>query len=412
MNSLSLIVFFHVLSGIHGEGKVANTVNWHCKGYRRSERLFSCLYRNYHNEKDCMEIIKMTVHSAMHTNLSDECLVEQSKLPCTKSYGNKHCTKEDCRQLLSFSIKKLHNQLDQMQKDTCKKVTKYQQRKQVLMMEKEAMVTREIHKIPMITQTVVQTMKTKKGKETRMVSKKKKRKQLTRLQAINQRLDMTNLESSSSSTNKGVYNILSTNTSLNTNMARGDYFVLDPFVTKYDKDLSNRILPEIKRFSGADGDENVYYEIDEDKIESSRNMEGVYQKQIEEVRDKGSNHSDQTRYETKSGSMKKKREQLTRQHFIDQRTEIASVESIPSSTNKGGNTILSANESLNTYEAQGEYFVLDPSITKYDKDSSSRVLPEVKRFSVAHDEEKVYNEIDEDKIQSSTDMREDHQKQI
>ncbi|XP_052068269.1 uncharacterized protein LOC127707660 isoform X14 [Mytilus californianus] len=240
-------------------------------------------------------------------------------------------------------------------------------------------------------------------------SKKKKRKQLTRLQSIDQRFEMANLESSPSRTNKGEYTILSTNKSLNTDEAQGECFVLDPF-TKYDKDLSNRKLPEIKRFSGAEGDENVYYEIDEDKIESSTDMEGVHQKKIE-VRDQGSHHSDLTINQTQLGSKKKNTDQLITLQSVDQRTEMANFESSPSSTNKGVNTILSANTFLNTDEAQGEYFVLDPSLTKYDKDL---VLPEVKRISVAQGDEKVYNEydeIDEDKIESLTDMKVDQQKQ-
>ncbi|CAC5421569.1 unnamed protein product [Mytilus coruscus] len=234
----------------------------------------------------------------------------------------------------------------------------------------------------------------------RQRSKKKKRKQLTTLQAIGQRFEMAHHESSPSSTNKGEYTILSTNKSLNTNEAQGEYFVLDPSITKYDKDLSNRKLPEIKRFSGAEGDENVYYEIDEDKIESSTDIEGVHKKKIEEVRDQGSHHSDLAINQTQLGSKKKNTEQLTRPQSFDQKTEMANLESSSSSTFFFSNTY---------DDAQGEYFVLDPSVTKYDKDL---VLPEVKGISVIQGDEKVYNEIDEDKIESSTDMKVDHQKQI
>ncbi|CAC5421575.1 unnamed protein product [Mytilus coruscus] len=240
-------------------------------------------------------------------------------------------------------------------------------------------------------------------------SRKKKRKQLTRLQSIDQRFEMAHLESSPSNTNT---NILSTNQSLNTDEAQGEYFVLDPSITKYDIDLSNRKLPEIKRFSGVEGNEDVYYEIDEDKIKSSTDMEGVHQKQLEEVWNQGSHHSYPTKNQTQLGSKKKNTDQLITLQSVGQRTEMANLESSPSSTNKGVNTILSANIFLNIDEAQGEYFVLDPSMTKYDKDL---VLPEVKRISVAQGDEKVYNEhdeIDEDKIESLTDMKVDHQKQI
>ncbi|XP_052068255.1 uncharacterized protein LOC127707660 isoform X2 [Mytilus californianus] len=232
---------------------------------------------------------------------------------------------------------------------------------------------------------------------------KKKRKQQTRQLSINQRLEIKNYESGAFSTDKGGYNVRSTYKPLNADEAQGEYFVLDPFITKYDKNLSNRKLPEITRFSGAEGGENVYYEIDEDKIKSSTGIGGVDQKKIEVI-DKGSYHSDQTRYEIQLGSIKKKSEQLTKQQSIDQRSEIASLESSPFSTNNGANTILFANESLNNNKAQGEYFVLDPSITKYDKDLSSLVLPEIKRRSVAQSDERVYNEIDEDELQPRTDM--------
>ncbi|CAG2234561.1 unnamed protein product [Mytilus edulis] len=126
-------------------------------------------------------------------------------------------------------------------------------------------------------------------------SKKKKRKQQTRIQAIDQ--------SGPSCSNKEQYNIPSTNKSLNTDEAQGEYFVLDPSFTKYDKDLSNRKLPEIKRCSGADGDDNVYYEIDEDNINSSSDMEGVHQKKIE-VMDQGSHPNDLTINHTQLGYVK------------------------------------------------------------------------------------------------------------
>ncbi|XP_052068258.1 uncharacterized protein LOC127707660 isoform X5 [Mytilus californianus] len=245
--------------------------------------------------------------------------------------------------------------------------------------------------------------------QTQLGSKKKKRKQLARQQSIDQRFEMAHLESGTSGTNNEEYNIPSTNKSLNADEAQGEYFVLDPSITKYDKDLSNRKLPEITRFSGAEGDENVYYEIDEDKIESSTDMEGVHQKKIEEVRDQGFHNRDLAINQTQLGSKKKITEQLIRPQSVEQRTEMANLESSHSSTDMGGNTILSANKFLKRDEAQGEYFVLDPCVTNYDKEL---VLPEVKRISIAQDDEKVYNRIDEDKIKSSTNMKLDHQKQM
>ncbi|VDI75393.1 Hypothetical predicted protein, partial [Mytilus galloprovincialis] len=236
-------------------------------------------------------------------------------------------------------------------------------------------------------------------------SKKKKRKHLNRQQAINQRLQINKYESGSFSTSKGGCNI-----PFVVDEAQGEYFV--PSFTKYDKDLSNRKLPEIKRCSGAEGDDNVYYEIDEDKINSSTDIDGVYQNKIKEFTDKGSYHSDKTRFEIQLGSMNKKREQLTKQQSIDQRSEIASLESSTFSTNNRENTILFANESLNTDEEQGEYFVLDPSITKNDKDLGRLDLTEIKRFSVAQGDERLYNEIDEDEIQPTTDMKDVRQKKI
>ncbi|CAG2245167.1 unnamed protein product [Mytilus edulis] len=231
-------------------------------------------------------------------------------------------------------------------------------------------------------------------------SKKKKRKQQTRIQAIDQ--------SGPSCSNKEQYTIPSTNKPLNTDKAQGEYFVLDPSFTKYDKDLSNRKLPEIKRCSGADGDDNVYYEIDEDNINSSSDMEGVHQKKIE-VMDQGSHPNDLTINHTQLGSMEKNTEQLTRQQLVDQGYEMSNFEINHSGTNQEGTTILSENKLLTTDEAQGDYFVLDPSVTKYDKDM---VIPEVNITSAAQGVETVYNEIDEDPIEPSTVIKVDHQKQM
>lgn len=61
------------------------------------------------------------------------------------------------------------------------------------------------------------------------------------------------------------------------------------------------MLPEIKRCSDAEGDETVYYEIDDDKIESSTDIGGVYQRKMEAVVDKDYHSCDQTRYETELG---------------------------------------------------------------------------------------------------------------
>ncbi|VDI72181.1 Hypothetical predicted protein [Mytilus galloprovincialis] len=231
-------------------------------------------------------------------------------------------------------------------------------------------------------------------------SNKKKRKQQTRIQA--------HLESGPSCSNKEQYTITSTNKPLNTDKAQGEYFVLDPSFTKYDKDLSNRKLPEIKRCSGADGDDNVYYEIDEDNKNSSSDMEGVHQKKIE-VMDQGSHPNDSTINHTQLGSMEKNTEQLTRQQLVDQGYEMSNFEINHSGTNQEGTTILSENKLLTTDEAQGDYFVLDPSVTKYDKDM---VIPEVNITSAAQGVETVYNEIDEDPIEPSTVIKVDHQKQM
>ncbi|XP_063444192.1 uncharacterized protein LOC134724835 [Mytilus trossulus] len=239
-------------------------------------------------------------------------------------------------------------------------------------------------------------------------AKKNKRKQQTRLQAVDQRFEMAHLESGPSCSNKEQYNIPFTNKPLNTDEAQSEYFVLDPSFTKYDKDLSNRKLPEIKRCSGADGDDNVYYEIDEDNIKSSSDMDGVHQKKVE-VRDHGSHPSDLTINQTQIGSTEKNTEQLTRQQSVDQEYEMSNFEISHSSANQEGNTILSENNFVKPDEAQGEYFVLDPSVTKYDKDM---VIPEVNITSVAQDAETVYNEIDEDPIESSTVIKVDLQKQM
>ncbi|XP_071131657.1 uncharacterized protein [Mytilus edulis] len=233
-------------------------------------------------------------------------------------------------------------------------------------------------------------------------SKKKKRKQQTRIQAID------HLESGPSCSNKDQYIIPSTNKSLNTDKAQGEYVALDPSFTKYNKDLSNRKLPEIKRCSGADGDDNVYYEIDEDNKNSSSDMEGVQQKKIE-VMDQGSHPNDLSINHTQLGSMEKNTEQLKRQQLVDQGYEMSNFEINHSGTNKEGTTILSENKLLTTDEAQGDYFVLDPSVTKYDKDL---VIPEVNITSVAQGAETVYNEIDEDPIEPSTVIKVDHQKQM
>ncbi|XP_063446664.1 uncharacterized protein LOC134726194 [Mytilus trossulus] len=240
----------------------------------------------------------------------------------------------------------------------------------------------------------------------RIRSKKKKRKQHTIQLSVDQRLAIENYDSGSFSTDKGGYNVLSANIPLVADKAQGEYFVPDPSITKYDKDLSNRKLPEIKNCSDADGDDDIYYEIDEDKIKSSTDMERVYRNEIKEVTDKGSYHSDQTGYEIPLGSINKRSEQQS----IDQRSEIASLEISPFSTDNEANTVLFVDKFFDADEAQGEYFVLDPAISKYDKDMIC--LPEIKRFSVAQGDERVYNEIDEDKITHPTDTEGVRQKKI
>ncbi|CAC5362021.1 unnamed protein product [Mytilus coruscus] len=340
----------------------------------------------------------------MHENLTKECLVEQSKLPCTKCNRNNRCTKKDCRDLFSVFIDS-QNHDDATSSDSDDKNENMNGKENEGVIESEQDEKTKIEQIfklgaivgisvgitgitilLLIILVIIFVCR-------RSRSKKKKRKQMS----VDQRFEMAHLESSPSSTNKKQYNILSTNKSLNTDEVQGEAFVLDPSVTKYDKDLSNRKLPVITRISGAEGDENVYYEIDEYKIESSTDMEGVHKKKIEEV---------------KRSRAKKNKEQFTRLRSVDQRIEMANLESSLSSTNKGGNTVVPDNTLLNTGEAQGEYFVLDPSVTKYDKDVSSGVLPEFKTFSVAQGDEKVYNEIDEEKIESSTDIKKDNKTQI
>ncbi|CAC5417750.1 unnamed protein product [Mytilus coruscus] len=404
------------------EGIVANTVNWHCKGYNGVDGLFSCIYRNYHNEKGCMEIIKMMIHSnshdcddatCSHTHDENEStngeenggVIEKNSHDCddaTCSHThdeNESTNGEENGGVIEKNSTNSNDTTDINTDDENKGIKGNENGKGNEKNDDKDNSKKHIFKLGAIlgisvgiTGTIILFLIILVVIFVcRRRSKKKKRKQMTRLQSIDQRFEMAHLECSPSSTNKGGNTMLSTNESLNTHEAQGEYFVHDPSITKYDKDLSNRKLSEITRFSGAEGDENVYYEIDEDKIESSTSIEGVHQKEIEEVRDKGSHHSHQTK--NLLGS-KKNREQLTRLQSVDPRIEMANLESSQSSTNKEGHTIISAT----TDESQGEYFVLDPSVTKYDKDLSIRILPDVKRFSVAQGDEKVYNEIDEKKM--------------
>ncbi|XP_063446765.1 uncharacterized protein LOC134726296 [Mytilus trossulus] len=429
MDILSCVVVFHVLTGIYGKGEVANTVNWHCKGYNGVDELFLCIHRNFNNENDCMEKIKMVIQTAMHKNITKECLVEQSKLPCTKCAGNNSCTMKDCRELLSVFIEELQNRhkrrandIGSLNSDDAtsgesddenKSMNKKENRGVGETEQCEKTTIDQIFKVGAIvgisvgiTSTIILFLIILAIIYVcRRRSKKKKRKNTTRLQPIDQRFEMTNLNSSTSCTNKEEYNILSTNKSLNTYKAQGEYFVLDSSITKYDKDLRNRKLPEIKRCSSTDGDESVYYEIDEDKMKSSTDLEGVHKKQIKEGRTQGSLRS----YRTKDllGSTMKS-EQLIRLISDDQRIEMATLERNQSSTKKEVNMGIATN----TVEAQGEYFVLDPSVTKYDKDLSSRVLQEDKKINVSKGEEKVYNKIEENETEASKDGLTKHQKQI
>ncbi|CAG2184560.1 unnamed protein product [Mytilus edulis] len=257
MNSLSFIVLFHVLTGIHGE--------------------------------------------VMYTNLTDDCLVKELKHICTKSYKKtKNCSKEDCRKLLSLSIDS-QNSNDNIDDDN-------KERKRNGNAEGN-----------------YKNRDRKNYKKAYSKSKRKKRKKQRRQQSIDQRFEMKNLESGSSSTNKREYIVVSENKSLNTYEEQGQNYVtvLDSSITKYDKDFRNRKLPEIKRCSGAEGGENVYYEIDEDKIlpeikrfsvpqgdkrvynEIDEDMEGVCQKEIEEFKDKYPYNGEQNIYETPSIVFKK-----------------------------------------------------------------------------------------------------------
>ncbi|XP_076072610.1 uncharacterized protein LOC143044461 isoform X1 [Mytilus galloprovincialis] len=469
MDILSCVVVFHVLTGIYGKGLETNTINWHCKGYNGVAELFSCVHRKFYNEKGCMEKIKMVIQTAMHKNFTMECLVEQSKLPCTKCAGNNSCSDKLCRELLSVFIEELQNrhkrsnndreshnsddatsgdpddenknkngeenrgvdETEQDEKTTIDHVEHYDDTTESYNNDENKRTTEnekgqgkrrkedrennknEIFKLGAIVGISVGITGTIILFLIILViifvcrrrSKKRKRKNITRLQPMDQRFEMANLKSNTSCTNKEEYHSLSTNKSQNTDEAQGEYFVLDPSITKYDKDLRNRNLPEIARCSSTDGDENVYYEIDEDKMKSSTDLEGVHKKQIKEGRVQGSLHS----YRTKDllGSTKKS-EQLTRLISDDQRIEMANFESSKSSTKKEENIIIPAN----TVGAQGEYFVLDPSVTKYDKDLSSRVLQEDTKINVSQGEEKVYSEIVEIETETSKDGMSDHQKQV
>ncbi|XP_063446666.1 uncharacterized protein LOC134726196 [Mytilus trossulus] len=99
MNSLSLVVLVHVLTGIHGEGRGQNSRE--CIPDFGVDTLFTCLHKQYHEENGCIETVKIEIQRVMYTNLTDDCLVNI----CTKSYKKtNNCSKEDCRKLLSLSI--------------------------------------------------------------------------------------------------------------------------------------------------------------------------------------------------------------------------------------------------------------------------------------------------------------------
>ncbi|CAC5417755.1 unnamed protein product [Mytilus coruscus] len=117
-------------------------------------------------------------------------------------------------------------------------------------------------------------------------SNQKKRRQLTRLQSVDQRTNMRNRGSFPSSSNIGGHNCL-----------------LDPLVPKHGNAgyYQSRLLPEVKRFSVAQGDEKVSNESDEDKIESPKDMNVDQKKQIEEVRDIVIYHSDLTNNKNQLG---------------------------------------------------------------------------------------------------------------
>ncbi|XP_071131662.1 putative histone-lysine N-methyltransferase 1 [Mytilus edulis] len=466
MNSLSFIVLFHVLTGIHGEGRGKNRFSGECILDFGVDTLFTCLHKQYHEEKYCIENVQMEFQRVMYTNLTDDCLVKHI---CTKSYKkNNNCSKEDCRKLLSLSIgsfncddgtsrntkdengsKKREENGGIIEREDDTKQDSQNSNDNIDDDNKERKRNRNaegnyknrdrknfkkgIFKVGAIvgisvgiTGTIIIFLVILAIIYVcRRRSKRKKRKKQRRQQSIDQRFEMKNFESGSSSTNKREYIVVSENKSLNTYEEQGQNYVtvLDSSITKYDKNFRNRKLPEIKRCSGAEGGENVYYEIDEDKIlpeikrfsvpqgdkrvynEIDEDMEGVCQNEIEEFKDKYPYNDEQNIYETP-------RDQLIRQQSNDQIMEIAHLENSPSGVNKGDTVITSANEYLNTDEEQGEYFVLDPSVTKYDKDLNSRILPEVKRFSVTQCDEHVCNKIDEDRIESSPVIKVDQQKKI
>ncbi|VDI72187.1 Hypothetical predicted protein [Mytilus galloprovincialis] len=402
MNSLSFIVLFHVLTGIHVIGKGQNRLDGECIPDLRVETLFTCLYKKYHEEKGCIETVKMVIQrEKLHIQRAQRQKVigkTQDEVPIRKTNSH-NCNDNTDSDIDNQNKERSRNKIGH---GIGNKKNGDRENKKKRIFKVGAIVGISVG----ITGTIILFLIVLVIIFVcRRRSKKKKRKHLNRQQAINQRLQINKYESGSFSTSKGGCNI-----PFVVDEAQGEYFV--PSFTKYDKDLSNRKLPEIKRCSGAEGDDNVYYEIDEDKINSSTDIDGVYQNKIKEFTDKGSYHSDKTRFEIQLGSMNKKREQLTKQQSIDQRSEIASLESSTFSTNNRENTILFANESLNTDEEQGEYFVLDPSITKNDKDLGRLDLTEIKRFSVAQGDERLYNEIDEDEIQPTTDMKDVRQKKI
>ncbi|XP_052068285.1 uncharacterized protein LOC127707671 [Mytilus californianus] len=299
MDSLYLVIIFRILTECHGNAQRANEERVDCKGHYNSEGLFSCFYEKYHKEKGCMKIIKKFMQRAWYDSPTNQCLVEHSKFPCKNGYENKNCTKETCKTLLFFCTESMREQrLKKSGKNGAEVTTKIKQndnlnRNNDTMKEifKHGAI---VHISVGITGTIILLILITLF-VCRRRSKKKKKKQLTRIQSSDQSTEMANLKSGPSRTKKEGNNILSTNKPLDTEEAEGEYFVLDPSVTKYDKVLNSQVLPEVTRFNVAEGDENFYYEIDEDKIELSKHIqEDHQQRQIEDVSDTVIYHNDQT----------------------------------------------------------------------------------------------------------------------
>ncbi|CAG2245165.1 unnamed protein product [Mytilus edulis] len=318
MDILSCVVVFHVLTGIYGKGLETNTINWHCKGYNGVAELFSCVHRKFYNEKGCMEKIKMVIQTEelqnrlKRSNNDRESHNSDDATSGDPDDENKNMNGEENRgvdeneqdeKTTIDHVEHYDDTTESYNNDENKRTTENEKGKGKRRKDDRENNKKQIFKLGAIVGISVGITGTIILFLIILViifvyrrrSKKRKRKNITRLQPMDQRFEMANLKSNTSCTNNEEYNSLSTNKSLNTDEAQGEYFVLDPSITKYDKDLSNRKLPEITRCSSTAGDENVYYEIDEDKMKSSTDLEGVHKKQIKEGRVQGSLHSYRTK---------------------------------------------------------------------------------------------------------------------